>query len=394
MSFPSRQHWILEQDLVFLNHGSFGACPEVVLRAQDRYREQMEREPVRFFVRELEPLIAEVRARVADFVGAEPDDLVFVRNATEAVNGVLRSLRFAPGDGILVTSHGYNAITNCAHWVSERWGATLAVAEIPFPLKSEEEVIDAVIAQVSGRTRLAILDHVTSPTGIVLPIARLVKELGDRGVDTLVDGAHGPGMLPLQLSDLGAAYYTGNFHKWVCAPKGAAFLWARRDRQEGLLPAVISHGYNSPRSRSRYLETFDWTGTADPTAVLCVPEALGFVERELGGWNELRQRCGALLREGRDALCEALGCEPPVPDSMLGLLAALPLPDGSREPPASALYLDALQLALYERHRIEVPIVPWLAPPRRLVRISAHAYNEPEEYRRLAAALRMELGLT
>ena len=388
-----RHHWTLEPDLAFLNHGSFGACPTVVLQAQDRYRAQMEREPVRFFVRELEPLLAEVRGVVADFVGSDPDDLVFVRNATEAVNGVLRSLRFAPGERILVTNHGYNAINNCARWVCERSGAELSVAEIPFPLASEQEVVDAVVAQVSEGTRLAILDHVTSPTGIVLPIARLVRELADRGVDTLVDGAHGPGMLPLRLAQLGAAYYTGNLHKWVCAPKGAALLWVRRDRQHGLMPAVISHGYNSRRARSRYLETFDWTGTADPTAVLCVPEALRFVERELGGWDELRQRCGAVLRAGRDRLCEALACEPPVPDEMLGLLAALPLPDGGREPPQSALYLDALQIALYERHHVEVPIVPWPAPPRRLVRVSAHAYNRADEYRILASALQSELDL-
>lgn len=385
-----RSLWALE-DLAFLNHGSFGACPRKVLAAQEGFRRRMEAEPVRFFVRELEPLWAETRARVASFVGAQPEDLALIRNATEGVNAVLRSLRFAPGDQILVTNHGYNAVANCVRWVCERTGAEAVVAEVPFPIASPGEVTDAIVGAVTERTRLAIVDHVTSPTGLVLPIAEIVAALAARGVDTLVDGAHGPGMLPLDLDALGAAYYTGNFHKWVCAPKGAAMLHVRRDRQEGVVPPVLSHGYNSTRARSRFLETFDWTGTSDPSAILSVPAALDFVERHLGGWEAVRARCRALLLRGRGLLCDALGIEPPAPDEMLGLLAALPIADGRGEPPTSALYLDALQLALYERHRIEVPIVPWPRPPRRLVRISAMAYNEEREYEQLARALRQEL---
>jgi isopenicillin-N epimerase len=359
-----------------------------VLEAQERFRTQMEREPVRFFVRELEPMLLDVTSAVARFVGADEEDVALVRNATEAVNGVLRSLQLAPGDEILVTSHGYNAVANCARFVCERSGAKLTVADVPFPVSDEDQIVEAVVGAVSDKTVLAIVDHISSPTGIVFPVERLVAELKQRGIETLVDGAHGPGMLPLDMRALGAAYYTGNFHKWVCAPKGAAFLWARRDRQAGLLPAVISHGFNSRRSRSRYRETFDWTGTGDPTAWLCVPEALAFVDEVLGGWQQVRERNRALLLAGRDLLCEALGCAPSVPDSMLGFLAALPLPDGSDEPPASALYLDALQIELYDKYRVEVPVVPWPAPPKRLIRISAHAYNELSEYEQLADALR------
>ena len=389
-----RAHWVLDEDVVFLNHGSFGACPRVVLEAQARLRAQLEAEPVRFFVRELEPLLAEARAVAARFVGCDEDDLVFVRNATEGVNAVLRSLRFAPGDAILVTDHGYHAVGNAARWVAERAGARVDVARVPFPLTGPDEVVEAVLAAVTPETKLAIVDQVTSPTGVVFPLTELVLRLEARGVDVLVDAAHAPGMLPLDLRALGAAYVTGNFHKWVCAPKGAAFLHVRRDRQEGIVPPVISHGWDSPRPRSRFLETFDWTGTADPTAVLALPAALRFVDEVCGGWEALRARCHALLLEGRDLLAAALDVPPPVPDAMLGMLAALPLPDADTcAPPESALYLDALQLALYETHRVEVPIVPWPAPPKRLVRISAMAYVTPDEYAALAAALREELAL-
>lgn len=384
-----RTHWTLEPDVAFLNHGSFGACPREVLQRQAEIRAQMEAEPVRFFVRELEPLLAETRDEIARFLGAEPGNVVLVRNATEGVNAVLRSLCFQDGDEILVTDHGYNAVANCARWVCERSGATLKVAPLGFPLAGEDEAVAAVLAGVTDNTALVILDHVTSPTGIVLPVERLVAELTARGVHTLVDGAHGPGMLPLRLEALGAAYYTGNFHKWVCAPKGAAFLYVREDLQAGIVPPVISHGYNSPRDRARFLELFDWTGTSDYSAWLSVPAALRFMER-FGSWDDIRARNRALLLEARDMLCDALDVAPPVPDSMLGFLAALPIPDGVDGPPRSSLYMDDLQIALYEKHRVEVPIVPWPAPPKRLVRISAQVYNERWEYERLIEGLKAE----
>ncbi len=385
-----RSEWTLEPDLAFLNHGSFGACPREVLDRQTAIRAQMEVSPVRFFVRELEPMLAEVRDQVARFVGAEPTNIALIRNATEGVNAVLRSHTFAAGDEILVTNHGYNAVANCARWVCERFGAELKVADVPFPIADEDQVVEAVLAGVTNKTALVIVDHVTSPTGVVMPVKRLVDELTQRGIHTLVDGAHGPGMLPLQLESLGAAYYTGNFHKWVCAPKGAAFLYVREDRQTGLVPPVISHGYNSPRDRSPFLEMFDWTGTGDPSAMLSVPAALRFMER-FGTWESIRERNRAVLLEARDLLCDALDVAPPVPDSMLGFLAALPIPDGDAGPPKSSLYMDALQIVLYEKHRVEVPIVPWPAPPKRLVRISAQVYNERSDYERLVQGLKAEL---
>jgi isopenicillin-N epimerase len=391
-----RGHWLLDPDVVFLNHGSFGACPRPVLEYQTELRARIERQPVRFFVRDLEGLLDEARAVLADFLGAAPDDLAWVANATTGVNAVLRSLELAPGDELLTTDHEYNACRNALEFVAGRWGARVVVAALPFPIAGPDEALAAILARVTPRTRLALIDHVTSQTGLVLPAGEIVATLRERGVETLVDGAHAPGMLPLALDTLGAGYYTGNCHKWLCAPKGAAFLHVRRDLQPTVRPAVISHGANSPRrDRSRFLLEFDWVGTGDPTACLALPEALRFMGELLpGGWAALRRHNRARTLEGRDLLCRALDVAPPCPDEMIGSLASLPLPDGDGAPPSSALYADPLQDRLLEDFRIEVPVIPWPAPPRRLIRISAQLYNRPGDYRRLADALRALLAET
>ncbi len=377
--------WLLDPAIAFLNHGSFGACPRPVLDEQARLRERMEREPVRFLARDLEPLLDEARATLAGFVGAQPDDLAFVANATTGVNAVLRSLRFSAGDELLTTDHAYNACKNALEFVAGRAGARVVVAKVPFPIASPDEAVDAVLAAATERTRLALIDHVTSPTALVLPIARIVAALQGRGIDVLVDGAHGPGMVALALDALGAAYYTGNCHKWVCAPKGAAFLHVRRDRQAAIRPTVISHGMNSPRrDRSRFRLEFDGMGTQDPTPALCVPAALRFVAGLAdGGWPAVMADNRALALAARRVLCDALAVAPPCPDEMIGSFASVPLPDGESEP---------LQDALLERRSIEVPIVPWPAPPRRLVRVSAQRYNTIDQYRALVDALRESIG--
>ena len=387
----SGSFWMLDPTVVFLNHGSFGSCPRPVLEFQQSLRELLERQPVRFLVREIEERLDAARVELSRFVGAQPENLVFVTNATTGINTILRSVASQPGDEWLVTNHEYNACRNALSLEAERRGVRVIVAEIPFPLKSPDEVLEGVISRVTSRTRLALLDHITSQTGLVLPIERLVRELDARGVDTLVDGAHAPGMVPLNLEALGAAYYTGNCHKWMCAPKSAALLHVRADRQAQIRPLVISHGANSPRKdRSRFQIEFGWMGTSDPTSILSVPEALRQVAAlKPGGWPEVMRTNHELALEARRLLCEALEIPPPAPDEMIGSLASVPIPHGaSSEPPRSALYLDPLQDWLVEKHSIEVPVIPWPAPPRRLLRISAQLYNRREHYVKLAAALR------
>jgi isopenicillin-N epimerase len=306
---------------------------------------------------------------------------------------VLRSLVLQPGDELLTTDHVYNACRNTLEFVARRAGARVIVAGVPFPLSSPDEVVEAVMAKVTRRTRLALLDHVTSPTGLVLPIERMIARLDERSVEVLVDGAHAPGMVPLDLRALGAVYYSGNCHKWLCAPKGSAFLWVRRDRQPGARPLTISHGANAERpGRSRFRLEFDWTGTNDPTPWLTVPRAIDYLGSLLpGGWAALMTRNRELALESRRLLCAAAGTVPPCPDAMIGSLASVVLPDGATTAVGWGRP-DPLQARLFEGWGIEVPIVTWPAAPRRLVRVSAQLYNEREQYAGLARALDTELA--
>ncbi len=383
-----RGHWALDPAVNFLNHGSFGACPRVVLEAQSEIRARLEREPVRFFIHEYEALQGEARAAVAALIGADEADLAFVTNATAGVNTVLRSLDLAAGDELLTTDHAYNACRNALEYVASRAGARVVVAAIPFPIQDPEDVVAAVLARVTPRTRLALLDHITSPTALIFPIDRLVAELAARGVDTLVDAAHAPGMVALDLRATGAAYATGNFHKWLCAPKGAAFLHVRRDRQAGIRPLSISHGANALRvDRSRFRLEFDWTGTEDPSAALAVPTAIRFLEGLLpGGLPALMAENRRAALAARQAICAAVGASPPCPDSMVGAMASVLLPG-----PAEALPpqrpIDPLQDALYDRFGVEIPVFPWPQLGQRLLRVSTPIYIGPAEIDALVAAL-------
>ncbi len=389
------RHWTLDPQVEFLNHGSFGACPRRVLDLQQELRARMERQPVLFLSRELEPLLDEARSALARFVGADPDDLAFVPNATTGVNTVVRSLRLGPGDEVVTTDHAYNACRNALRAL-EPAGVRVVTAAVPWPGVTPAQVMDAVLAAVTARTRLALIDHVTSPTGLVFPVETLVRALAERGVDTLVDGAHAPGMLPLDVRRIGAAYYTGNCHKWLCTPKGSGFLHVRRDRQDGVLPLAVSHGFNSTRTdRSRFRLLFDWGGTDDPTPFLCIPEAIRFLGSLVpGGWPALMQRNRELALAGRALLCESLGIPEPAPAEMIGTLAAVPLPDSEGPPPVAGSMNDPLQRTIFDQHRVEVPIFVFPQYPRRLVRIAAQLYNSRGQIERLARALRELLRTT
>jgi isopenicillin-N epimerase len=375
-----RDHWTLDPNITFLNHGSFGACPRAVLEKQQVWRARLEQEPVRFFALELEELLDSARQKLADFVGANSEQLAFIPNATTGVNTVLRSLRFQSGDELLTTNHEYNASSNALIFAAQQTEAKVVIAEVPFPVESADQMVEAVLAKVSKHTKLVLLDHVSSQTALIFPVQTLIRQLATQGIDVLIDGAHAPGMVALNLQELGAAYYTGNCHKWLCAPKGAAFLYVRQDRQDLIRPLVISHGANSPRTdRSRFRLEFDWMGTSDPSPYLCIPEAIQTMESLMpGGWSAVMGRNRSIALQVRAALCQQFQIPFPCPDQMIGSMAAIPFFSGSA---------TNLQTALFERFQIEIPVNPWGNTNNRLIRVSVQLYNLPIDYDVLAEAL-------
>ena len=385
--------WDLDPTITFLTHGTYGACPRPVLEYQQELVAALEANPLRFLTRELEDRRDAAREAVAAFIGADPEGLVVVPNATTGVATVLESLRLRPGDELLTDDHEYNATLNALATVAERARARVVRVSIPLPIRHPEQVVEAILGGVSPRTRLALISHVTSPSGLVFPIESIVRELARLGVDTLVDAAHAPGMVHVDVTALGAAYWTGNGHKWLCGPKGAGMLHVREDRRAGLLPLVTSHGRNDPRpDRPILWREFDWQGTGNPTPFLALPEAIRVVGGLApGGWPAHMAANRALVIEGRTLLNEALGVEPIAPESMVGSMAAvalpLPLDEGAAE---------TLTTSLAEEDRIEVPIGPFPvraarepdAPPTHaLLRLSAQRYNELADYERLAEVL-------
>ncbi|HSU40110.1 MAG TPA: aminotransferase class V-fold PLP-dependent enzyme, partial [Polyangiaceae bacterium] len=324
------------------------------------------------------------------FVGAQPKNLVFIQNTTVGVNTVLASVAFRPDDEVLITSHGYNACNNAARYWAERQGARVTVANVQVPVADPGEVVGAVLGAVTPRTRVAIVDHVTSPTGMVFPVAELAQRLRERGVLSLIDGAHAPGMLPLDLGALDADYYVGNLHKWCCTPKGSAILVARREHQATLRPLVVSHGANTTRpERSKFWLEFDWIGTIDPSAFLAAPRALEFLAGLLpGGIAGLQEHNHDLACRARRTLLDAVGGTPLCPESMLGSLASVALPDAPQAPGhESSPFSEPLYAELVARG-FQVLAAFWPAAPRRFLRVTAQIYNEASQYERLAAAVK------
>jgi isopenicillin-N epimerase len=385
--------WDFDPSITYLTHGTYGACPRPVLQAQQALVAELEADPIRFLTREFEGRLDAAREVVAVFLNADPAGLVVVPNATTGVATIVESLRLRPGDELLTNDHEYNATLNALTTVAERAKARVVRVSIPFPIRHEEQVVEAILAAVSPRTRLAMISHVTSPSGLVFPIETIVRELDRLGVDTLVDAAHAPGMVPVDLRALGAAYWTGNGHKWMCGPKGAGVLHVREDRGGGILPLVTSHGRNDPRSdRPALWKEFDWQGTGNPTAFLALPEALRVIgDLQPGGWPAHMAANRELVLAGRNLLVERLGFEPIAADSMVGSMASLSLPITTDEATT-----EALTSSLATEERIEVPVGPFpvraardagAAPSHALLRISAQRYNELADYERLADAL-------
>lgn len=387
-SFAAR--FALDPSVVYLNHGSFGACTLATLEAQSRVRLELEREPVRFLDDELYPRLARARAALGSFVGANPDDLVFVTNATTGVNTALAAQPASPGAEWLVTDQEYNACRNAITFHAARVGATLRVVALPFPVADADELRTRLLDALTPNTTLLLLDHATSPTALILPVAEVTKRAQELGASVIIDGAHAPGMIPLALDELGADFYTGNLHKWLCAPKGAAFLRVAPAWRQRLHPLVISHGYNAPPALGeRFRAEFDWMGTCDPSPWLILPEVIDELAAFLpGGWPALMRRNHELAIAARKLILEALEIPNPCPESLLGSMAALPLPDDPTAPLDNPIARDPVQAELWSRFRIEIPVMRWPGAPKRLLRLSAQLYNELPHYEALAHALR------
>ncbi len=386
--------WRLDPDVIHLNHGSFGATPAPALEEQRRLRDAMESNPTRWFLEDYQHALDEARSKVAGFVGAESAALGFVNNATEGVNSVLRSLEayLKPGDEIVVTDHDYNACRNAAAVTAARTGARVVPAAIPFPLQSAREVTDSILGMVTDRTRLLMIDAVTSPTALVFPLDEIVRAL-EPEVQVMVDAAHAPGMIDFDLTTLGASYVTANCHKWMCAPKGSALLYVREDRRDRIYPAVISHGYNGgwPAEGGHLHTQFDWTGTDDPTAWLATPAALdAMAGLHPEGWDGVRRTNQELCLTARDMLVDLLGIEAPAPDGMIGAIASVPLP---RTPLEGGTIFNPLMATLRDRWDIEVMVMSWPDPSASLLRVSTQQYNTVEDIKRLVEAVATELDL-
>jgi len=371
------EQFLLRPAMTFLNHGSFGACPRPVFEAYQAWQRELEAQPVEFLGRRIGSLLAEARAALAAYVGVPPDDLVFVPNATHAINIVARSLALAPGDEVLATDHEYGAVDRTWRFICGRSGARYVRAPIPLPLEDPAQVVEALWAHVTPRTRAIVVSHITSPTALILPVAAICRRAREAGILTVVDGAHAPGQIALDLPALGADFYAGNCHKWLCAPKGAGFLYARPEAQALLSPLVVSWGWEAETpGPSPFIDYFGWTGTADPAAYLSVPAAIAF-QRE-HDWPAVRAACRALLLDASRQLTELTSLPPLSPDTdeWWAQMRSFPLPPCD---PA------ALKRRLWDEYAVEVPIVVWEGRP--LMRVSVQAYNCPADIARLVEGL-------
>ena len=367
---------------------SLGSCPAPVLEAQHLWRVEVEQRPIQFLIRDLKGRLADVRRELTRVTGGDPEDLALLPNAESGVNAVVRSLQFGPGDELLSTTHDYNACLNTLDFVAARSGATVVRADVPYPIKEPAQVVSAILDRVTPRTRFALLSHVTSATALIFPMREIVSELEGRGIRVLVDGAHAPGQVPVDVRALGASYYAGNCHKWLCAPKGTAFLHVRPDRKEEVHPLIISNGMNDPSPElSQFRKEFDWQGVQDPSGYLSIPVAIQTLERLVpGGLTALAARNHDLAVYARDQLCPLLRIEAPAPNEMIPSMVSLPVDHLARSAESRLKWHDLL----VEKYRIEVPFLRWspaLDRERGAVRVSCQAYNDDSDIGVLATAL-------
>jgi len=374
-----KQSFLLDPNVVFLNHGSYGATPKPVFEAYQNWQYRLERQPVLFLGREFNQLIHEARLALGQYLNADADDLAYIPNATHGVNIIAHSLQLQPGDEILTSDHEYGACDYTWEYVSNKTETKYIHQPIPLPVRSEEDIVEQFWKGVTPRTKVIYLSHITSSTALRLPVGEICRRARQAGILTIIDAAHSPGQIPADLQALGADFLFGNCHKWMLAPKGAAFLYVRRDVQNLVEPLVVSWGYQpTPEftSGSRYLDLLQWTGTRDPAAALAVPSAIQFMREQ--NWENVRLKCHGLLRQAIERICDLTGMAPlyPLDSDLYSQMAIVPLP---------ACNAVALKSRLYDEYRIEVPVTQWL--DRQFLRISIQGYNDPADVEALLQAL-------
>ncbi|WP_137152592.1 aminotransferase class V-fold PLP-dependent enzyme [Devosia sp. FKR38] len=390
MSENLARQFLLREDVVFLNHGSFGACPRPVFAAYQNWQLELEGQPVEFLGRKVPDHMRTAREALAAELGASPEDVVGLTNATLGLNIVAQSLDLKPGDQILTTDHEYSALEKTWAYVARRTGAEIVVVKVPIPLLTEAQFTDTIIAGMTERTRVLFLSHITSPTALLFPIERSIAEARRRGIWSVIDGAHTPGHIKLDLDALGADFYSGNCHKWMMAPKGSAFLHARRELQPLLNPLVISHGWTAQSKEpgakgafgnSPFIDELEVQGTRDPSAWLTVPAALAY--RRDNDWDAVAAHCHALAQDTARRLGELTGLAPlSAPEFCAPQMVAMPVPECD---------VDQLKIDLIDKYNIEIPVFKW--QDTCIVRLSVQGYNSKPQMDLLIAALTQLLGL-
>lgn len=371
----TRADFLIRDDIIFLNHGSFGACPRPVFERYQAWQRELERQPVEFLLRNRESLMAEARARIAEFFNVSAEDIVFVANATAGLNIALRSLRLGHGDEILASSHEYGAVNRLLEFVAAKTGAKIVTQEARLPYESDEAFVDSFFADASANTKAVVISHITSPTSLVFPVGLICRRARELGILTIIDGAHAPGQLSIDLRAVGADIYSGNFHKWMCAPKGSGFLHVRREHHPMIEPLVISHGW---RAGSGFVERNEWGGTRDIAPFLTVPSAINFLREH--DWDRVRADCHRLAARAQAQICARYGLQPYSRDQFAQMVT-IPLPDCD---------VSAVKDRLYDEFHIEVPLGIYAG--RCGIRVSVQAYNTADDIAQLVAALEALIG--
>jgi isopenicillin-N epimerase len=371
------EQFLVRRDITFLNHGSYGACPRPVFETYQSWQRELESQPVEFLGRRVRGLLAEARAALGDYLGTAADNVVYAPNVTWAINAVAHSLALQPGDEVLATDLEYGAVDRTWRYYCGKRGARYINQPISLPMTTVERFVDELWAGVTERTRVISISHITSGTALILPVAEVCRRARAAGIMTVIDGAHAPGQIDLNLDDLGADFYGGNCHKWLCAPKGSGFLFARPEHQDSLDPLIISWGYEADvPGPSRFLDHLERTGTQDPAAYLSVPAAIAF--QRAHDWPRVRAACHLLARDARERIAALTGLPQIAPDSAAWWvqMCTCPLPpiDGAR-----------LKERLWDDYQVEIPVSA--RNGRASVRVSIQAYNRPEDVDRLLKAL-------